>query len=200
MNGNTIYMKLKEEFNEAILSDVITNSNEQYVEVDAQRIREISIVISAELGCPLVSMFASDERPMNGHYAIYYAFAQRQEGQLFVIKTMHCPDDMRFQSICSIVHAAALYEREIQDMFGLVPMEHPDPRRLVFHSNWPEGQHPLRKDFDGRKKIERAKVEIPFKKVTGKSIESTSAILFEHPQPALIDLFKIAFSISSTLK
>jgi Ni,Fe-hydrogenase III large subunit len=35
-------------------------------------------------------------------------------------------------------------------MFGIVPLGHPDPRRLVLHDDWPHGYHPLRKDVDGR--------------------------------------------------
>jgi Ni,Fe-hydrogenase III large subunit len=33
-------------------------------------------------------------------------------------------------------------------MFGLTAVGHPDPRRLVLHDDWPQGVHPLRKDFD----------------------------------------------------
>lgn len=162
--------KLIEKFSKNIYSSTASNINEQYLEVNPQSILDICTFINIELGCQLVSMFASDERTLAGKYVIYYTFADRQSGQLLIIKTMHGQDNMTFKSICSRVHTAALYEREIKDMFGLIPLDHPDPRRLVFHSNWPEGHFPLRKDFDKNCKPELAKVNIPFKKVTGEGV------------------------------
>jgi Ni,Fe-hydrogenase III large subunit len=44
--------------------------------------------------------------------------------------------------------AAHWYEREVQDLLGLIPDGHPDPRRLILHDDWPAGVYPLRKDFD----------------------------------------------------
>jgi Ni,Fe-hydrogenase III component G len=60
-------------------------------------------------------------------------------------------------SICEVIPGAVLYEREIQEMFGIVVKNIPDPRRLLLSDDWPEGQHPLRKDFI----FERPKEVIP---------------------------------------
>ena len=37
-------------------------------------------------------------------------------------------------------------EREIRDMYGLIPVGLPDERRLVLPDDWPEEMYPLRKD------------------------------------------------------
>ncbi len=37
------------------------------------------------------------------------------------------------------------FERELQDLFGIIPVGHPQPRRLVLHQHWPEGWHPMRR-------------------------------------------------------
>jgi len=50
-------------------------------------------------------------------------------------------------SITPVIPGAVLYERELQDMFGMILDGLPDPRRLVLPDDWPEGQHPLRKDW-----------------------------------------------------
>lgn len=163
-------VKLIEKFSDDIYSSTAGNINEQYIEVNPRNILDICIFINKELCYPLISMFATDERVLSDKYVIYYTFADRQSGQLLIVKTMHKQDNMTFKSISSIVHAAALYEREIKDMFGLTPLDHPDPRRLVFHSNWPEGNFPLRKDFDGKFKPEPAEVDVPLKKVTGEGV------------------------------
>ncbi len=143
--------------------------------VEPENIEEICVHYNTESGYPLVCMFANDERPLSGKYAIYYAFADRTGGRIVLVRTMIGPESMRFKSICAKVHAAALYEREIHDMFGLAPDGHPDLRRLVFHRNWPEGQFPLRKDFDPKRKPQLVKNDnnktgACFKRVAGEGV------------------------------
>ncbi len=53
----------------------------------------------------------------------------------------------RIASICPVIPGAIFYEREIQEMFGITVEGIPDPRRLNLPDDWPEGQHPLRKDW-----------------------------------------------------
>ncbi|MGB9006057.1 MAG: NADH-quinone oxidoreductase subunit C, partial [Candidatus Aminicenantales bacterium] len=60
-------------------------------------------------------------------------------------------------SICSVIPGAVFYERELQDMFGIVVDNIPDPRRLVLPDDWPEQNFPLRKDW----KFERPPEVIP---------------------------------------
>ncbi len=43
--------------------------------------------------------------------------------------------------------AANRPERHVQDLFGIVFSNHPDARRWTRHQAWPEGQYPLRKEF-----------------------------------------------------
>lgn len=60
-------------------------------------------------------------------------------------------------SITAVIPGAILYERELQDMFGLVIDRLPDPRPLVVPDDWPAGNFPLRKDW----KFERPPEIIP---------------------------------------
>ncbi|MHA7651415.1 hydrogenase large subunit [Mycobacterium sp. ML4] len=41
---------------------------------------------------------------------------------------------------------AGRFEREMMDLYGVVPVGHPQPRRLVSHAHWPLGWHPMRRD------------------------------------------------------
>jgi NADH-quinone oxidoreductase subunit C len=55
--------------------------------------------------------------------------------------------EAHLESICAVIPGAVLYERELQEMFGIVVDRIPDPRRLNLPDAWPEGQYPLRKDW-----------------------------------------------------
>jgi Ni,Fe-hydrogenase III large subunit/Ni,Fe-hydrogenase III component G len=61
-----------------------------------------------------------------------------------------CPE---VPSLTTAVPAANWHEREMQDLFGIVPVGHPDPRPLVVHDGWPRGVFPLRKSFDGSRRV-----------------------------------------------
>jgi Ni,Fe-hydrogenase III component G len=51
------------------------------------------------------------------------------------------------ESITPVIPGAVLYERELQDMFGMVIEHIPDPRPLVTSDDWPANNFPLRKDW-----------------------------------------------------
>jgi Ni,Fe-hydrogenase III large subunit/Ni,Fe-hydrogenase III component G len=56
-------------------------------------------------------------------------------------------------SLTTAIPAANWHEREMQDLLGIVPVGHPDPRPLVVHDGWPPGVFPLRKAFDGSRRV-----------------------------------------------
>jgi Ni,Fe-hydrogenase III large subunit/Ni,Fe-hydrogenase III component G len=47
-------------------------------------------------------------------------------------------------SLAGLSFPASRFERELSDLFGIEPVDHPQPRRLVLHQHWPEGWHPMR--------------------------------------------------------
>jgi Ni,Fe-hydrogenase III component G len=63
------------------------------------------------------------------------------------LRTEFPKSEPRIASICAVIPGAVLYERELQEMFGVKVEGIPDPRRLVLPDDWPEGQYPLRKDW-----------------------------------------------------
>ena len=73
------------------------------------------------------------------------------------IRTAIPRDNPHLPSICELIPGAILYERELQDMFGIVVDGIPDPRPLVLPDDWPAGNFPLRKDW----KYERPPEVIP---------------------------------------
>ncbi len=137
--------------------------------VPAFQLRETAYAISRE-GGRLLAMFANDERPVCGKFVIYCLFAS--DGGTVLVKGLLDRDETpEFPSISPEIPAAAWYEREIRDLFGLKPVGHPDPRRLVLHENFPDGVHPLRKDFDTRTPIETVGGgEFPMAGVSGEGV------------------------------
>ncbi|TDC61802.1 formate hydrogenase [Actinomadura sp. GC306] len=56
------------------------------------------------------------------------------------------PDRPALPSLAGISFPAGRFEREMRDLYGIVPEDHPLPRRLVRHHHWPKGWYPMRAD------------------------------------------------------
>ena len=52
----------------------------------------------------------------------------------------------RLPSLADLSFPVSRFEREMQDLFGIEPIDHPQPARLVLHRHWPDGWHPMRAD------------------------------------------------------
>jgi len=78
-------------------------------------------------------------------FEIVYHFSTPETD--FNIRTEIPRDRPHIASITSVIPGAILYERELQDMFGMVVDGIPDPRPLVLPDDWEAGNHPLRKDW-----------------------------------------------------
>ncbi|WP_308169620.1 hydrogenase large subunit [Acrocarpospora catenulata] len=49
-------------------------------------------------------------------------------------------------SLAGLSFPAGRFEREVRDLYGVTPLDHPLPRRLVRHHHWPRGWYPMRAD------------------------------------------------------
>jgi Ni,Fe-hydrogenase III large subunit/Ni,Fe-hydrogenase III component G len=53
-------------------------------------------------------------------------------------------DGPALPSLACLSFPAGRFERETADLYGIRPIGHPRPRRLVRHAHWPEDWHPMR--------------------------------------------------------
>ena len=115
-------------------------------------------------------LVAEDTRAQANHFTLRYIF--EFEGQdLFVIASAFVPaDDATFPSLATRSYLASRFEREIHDLFGLTPTEHPDLRRLPLHQFWSAEYHPLLKDATPPREFVDDGTPYPFRRVEGEGI------------------------------
>ncbi|MBP8258805.1 MAG: NADH-quinone oxidoreductase subunit C [Verrucomicrobia bacterium] len=94
----------------------------------------------------LIAVFADDFRNEGGVFHLYYALAADAAHGFVFLRAPVSPDTPQFTSLANAIPALNWQEREVQDMFGLKLVGHPNPRRCALHDDWPE-VYPLRKDF-----------------------------------------------------
>ncbi len=115
-------------------------------------------------------ILAEDTRAAGRAFTLRYLF-ELEGADLFIVASVTVPEaDRRFPSLATRWYLASLFEREIHDLFGLVPTDHPDLRRLPLHQFWPAAYHPLLKDAPSPPAFADDGTPFPFRRVEGEGI------------------------------
>lgn len=86
---------------------------------------------------------------------------------------LHVPLDRghpHLPSVAGMSFPAGRFEREMRDLFGIVPDDHPLPRRLVRHFHWPQGWYPMLHDAGGPPEFGDVDGPYPFRTVEGPGV------------------------------
>jgi Ni,Fe-hydrogenase III large subunit/Ni,Fe-hydrogenase III component G len=128
------------------------NQNEIYLHTQLESVAALCAHFYRKWQGRLANVFAEDERERSGCYFVRYVFAVDAAHTFFIVRVPILPNQPEFTSLTNAVHSVNWQEREIQDLFGLKLIGHPNPRRCALHDDWPE-VFPLRKDFDLRTQL-----------------------------------------------
>jgi len=86
---------------------------------------------------------------------------------------LHIRLDPARPEVPSLAHfsfPAGRFEREMRDLHGIVPLDHPLPRRLVRHFHWPRGWYPMHPDAGDPPAFGEQEGPYPFLEVTGDGV------------------------------
>ncbi|MBC7187404.1 MAG: NADH-quinone oxidoreductase subunit C [Calditrichaeota bacterium] len=133
--------------------------------VDRDATVEVARHIFHERNGRFVITAGTDYRDANGGYLVDHVFSLAADHLFVTVRTPLPEEDLWIESITGSANipAANWAEREVQDLLGVRLRNHPDPRRLVLADDWPEGLHPLRRDFPWNENPPEAKAAPPLK-------------------------------------
>jgi Ni,Fe-hydrogenase III component G len=115
-----------------------------YLEVDPRTVPDMARFMSSDLGARLQTASAVDA-PRK--IEILYHWALDSIGLVVTVRTRIDRDQPEIASITPICPAAHWIEREMWELMGITFRDHPDLRHLLLQDDWPEGKHPLRRDY-----------------------------------------------------
>lgn len=148
----SILDELKQRFGAQIEHAPAPQPNELYLHAKLELAGALCSVLYKKHQGRLAGIFAEDARAEHKAFSIYYLLAL-DIAHAFVLVCVPIPvNQPEFNSVTNAFPAANWQEREIQDLFGLRLVGHPNPRRCALHDDWPE-VYPLRKDFDLRTQL-----------------------------------------------
>jgi NADH-quinone oxidoreductase subunit C len=95
----------------------------------------------------LSAMTATDYWPQQSpRFHVIYQLSSLARNIVIQLRVPIDEGNPRIPTATGVYEVANWREREIRDMFGIIPEGHPDPRILLLPEDWDE-KHPLRKDF-----------------------------------------------------
>ncbi|MCL2894451.1 NADH-quinone oxidoreductase subunit C [Brenneria tiliae] len=134
-------------FPAAVLEEAWQTPEQLTLTVKLDALPEVVEFLYYQQGGWLSVLFGNDERSLNGSFALYYVLSMEAGEKCWVtVKALVDPVNPEFPSVTPRVPAAVWGEREVRDMYGLIPVGLPDERRLVLPDDWPDDLYPLRKD------------------------------------------------------
>jgi len=144
-------------------------ADEVRLKVELGLFKNTCLALHKILPSPVMMFFAEDQRAGRGCFELNCQFVSFKKGQWISVCADIFDPQPCFESLAVDIYSASLFEREIQEMFGIKPQGNPDLRRLNLHDEtWPQGNFPLRKDF---RNIQPASLgEYKFAKIEGESI------------------------------
>lgn len=136
------------------------------VDIEAQQLHANAQQLF-DAGFALASMSAHDDGDV---FRIVYTFLAGSHDQRHELVIRVAKDAPSIPTLSDLSFPASRFEREIHDLFGIVPVGHNFLRPLVLHQHWPHGWFPMRHDAGPMPTILDDAAPYPFVEVQGSGV------------------------------
>ncbi len=129
---------------ENVLEVKTTRPQRYWVRINTEKLRDAVTFLKEKEGLFFLATITGAD--LGEERELKYNFPR--PNLVFTLKVRVPSEKPVVPSITDIINGAILFEREINDLFGIFPEGHPNPKRLLLAEDWPEGVHPLLKKWD----------------------------------------------------
>jgi len=143
MNVEAIVQKINSEIKDKIQEAAVTAPLRINVKVDRAQLLAVLTYLKEQFGFTHLATISGVDLGENFE-VVYHMASNLATVNVRILTPRSAPT---IPSVCPVIPGAILYERELQDMFGMVVENIPDPRPLLLADDWPAGEYPLRKDW-----------------------------------------------------
>ena len=136
--------RIKAELGERLLRVDEKSAKRVFIDVGPEDVPEASRVMFKNLQARLQTATGIDGPAV---IEVLYHWALDAEGHVITLRTRLDRAEPEIDSIATLCPAAEWIEREMWELLGIRFRNHPDLRHLLLSDDWPEGKHPLRRDY-----------------------------------------------------
>jgi len=122
----------------------IARARRIFVDVPAEKL--LDVLSFSQKSLQLTMLLTITGLDIDDNYQVIYHLAT-EKGIILNLKVNIPKSSPVIKTVTGVYQGATLYERELKDMFGIIVEGLAEGRRYPLPDEWPEGQHPLRKDW-----------------------------------------------------
>ena len=147
MTSQEIYTKLKDKFEDSILSfqEAVADS---FVLIEPEAMSDVAHNLAEDDALAFDSLMCISGVDLGVKESdlevVYHLFSMTHRHKI-VLKVVLPKENPHVPTVENVWKTANWHEREAYDLYGIVFEEHSDPRRILMPDDW-EG-HPMRKDY-----------------------------------------------------
>lgn len=143
MNTEILLEKINSEVRDKIQPATLAAPRRIDIKVERERLNAVLSYLKEQLGFTHLGTISGVD--LGENFEVVYHLSS--DVATINVRILTPRRDPKIPSVCAVIPGAILYERELQDMFGMVVENIPDPRPLLLADDWPAGEFPLRKDW-----------------------------------------------------
>jgi len=144
MTREEILKDLTKRFDKEIVDVFDKSPKRVYIEIDSKALVPIAKYLFKDLEARFNIASGLDAR---FHTEILYHFTIEKINLLISLRVKLDKKNPKIDSLATSFKAADWIEREMAEMLGIQFKGHPNLKRLLLPSDWPEGVYPLRRDY-----------------------------------------------------
>lgn len=144
MTRDAVLQEIKQRFQDDIVDFVDKSAKRVYIEIKAEAINRVAGFIFEELGARFNIASGVDARQ---YIEILYHFIIEDINLLISLRVKLDRAHPQINSLVPLMQGANWIEREIYELLGVRFFGHPDLRGLLLSEEWPQGNYPLRIDY-----------------------------------------------------
>ena len=137
---------IKERLKNKLSNFVQPSARRAYCLADPQDIVPVAKTLFWDLGMRFATATAAQ---IEEGFEILYHFSFDKTGQMVTVRTiLKDKEHPQTDSLAPVFKAAEWIEREMHEILGIHFRNHPNLEHLLLIDDWPEGEYPLRKDYN----------------------------------------------------
>lgn len=140
----TVFEGIRARFGKDLLKAELRSPKRAYLAVRPEGLTRVAGHLVRELKARFNTASGVD---MGDRLEVLYHFTIESLNLVISLRVTPSGDCPELDSLTPLFPAANWIEREIHEMLGIRFRNHPDLRRLLLPDEWPDGVHPLRRDY-----------------------------------------------------
>ncbi|MBU8891700.1 MAG: NADH-quinone oxidoreductase subunit C [Bacteroidales bacterium] len=144
MNTDEILKNIKDKFNSDVVDVFKKTETRATITIKPESLLKIAEYVYKDL--ELRFIIATANHTKKG-FEILYHFSKDNIGLIANLHVILPVEKPEIESLSNMFSATNWIEREMNELYGIVFLNHPDPGKLISEGNWAEGVYPYRREF-----------------------------------------------------